>query len=129
MSDGQGFPDVFSSLGKFTKVKLPNGLVGKITMLLVIMVLCLSAIAIRSNDTWIILFIIIIIATSCILIPLRLISFANKNPQAALLEGAEFVMHEQIQLASKTSGSIPFQPDKQVFGTDVKLSEIGRAHV
>ena len=123
MLNGQGSPGFFSSLGQFTKIKLPNGLVGKITTLLIIMVICLSTIAIKINNTWIIILIIIIIPLSCIPIVLKLISFADKNPQAALLEGGQFIMHEQIQLASKKDGIISFNPDKQVFGTDINFSE------
>jgi len=37
----------------------------------------------------------------------RLINFADRNPQAALLEGAEFIIHEQIVHASKYLPSIP----------------------
>ena len=33
----------------------------------------------------------------------RLINFAEKNPQAALFEGAEFLAHEQMQLGMKTT--------------------------
>ena len=36
----------------------------------------------------------------------RLINFANKNPQAAIL-GAQFLVHEQIQLAAKGIPSLP----------------------
>ncbi|AOI64538.1 hypothetical protein WS51_12675 [Burkholderia territorii] len=37
----------------------------------------------------------------------RLIDFADRNPKAALLEGAEFVLHEQIVHASKANPRIP----------------------
>src|SRR5664279_1278498 len=43
-----------------------------------------------------------------------LVSFADKNPQAALLEGAEFLLHEQITLGTKA------QPQLQ---TDINQQE------
>lgn len=36
-----------------------------------------------------------------ILIRWKLIDFADKHPEAALLEGAEFLTHEQMKLAQK----------------------------
>jgi hypothetical protein len=44
----------------------------------------------------------------------RLINFADRNPQAALLEGAEFLVHQQIVHATKTIPSLPFPSLEQV---------------
>jgi hypothetical protein len=40
----------------------------------------------------------------------RLINFANDNPQAAILEGAEFLIHEQMELAAKGIPHLPNIP-------------------
>jgi len=67
----------------------------------------------------------------------RLINFANKNPQAALLEGAEFLVHEQIELAAKgipvipvstitTTQEFPFKIDKNFEKAANKPEEEGK---
>jgi len=37
----------------------------------------------------------------------RVINFADRNPQAALLEGSEFLMHERMVHSSKSSAVLP----------------------
>jgi hypothetical protein len=37
----------------------------------------------------------------------RLINFADRNPQAALFEGAEFLAHEQMRLGTKAVPILP----------------------
>jgi hypothetical protein len=37
----------------------------------------------------------------------RLINFADKNPQAALMEGAEFLAHAQMEFGMKSQPNLP----------------------
>lgn len=58
------------------------------------------------------LFIIVIVAV------LRLIHFAEKRPEVAILEGAEFLRYQQIELAQKGIGALPASPPVSSDGSD-----------
>lgn len=52
----------------------------------------------------------------------RLISFADKNPQAAILEGAEFLLHQQLVQGSKDIPAITGDATTPEAGKIVSLS-------
>lgn len=101
--------DMEKILTNVSSIKLPGGVVGKTSIVLIVASLSMLGIALVVKVAWIcamaISFIFILVGT----MSWRLISFADKNPQAALFEGAEFLLHEKIQLAAK---NIPNIPDK-----------------
>ncbi|KIC90266.1 hypothetical protein [Flavihumibacter solisilvae] len=68
---------------------------------------CITLIAGLAGNLWISCAAIALIFILTFVILWRLINFANKNPQAAILEGAEFLVHEQIQMAAKGLKSMP----------------------
>ncbi|MGD0536014.1 MAG: hypothetical protein ABSC03_00065 [Verrucomicrobiota bacterium] len=98
---------------KFTrgsaKVKLPGGIVGKTCYLLMAIAGALAAIvaAVRTESIGF----AAIGALTLIVLPTvwRLIGFADKHPDAAILEGGEWVAY-QIQLAQKGIGVLPDAP-------------------
>ena len=105
--------------GNITKVKFPNGIVGKVSLVLVVLIfMSIWGITKIGNELLSAVTILIVIIIVFITL-LRLIRFADKNPQAALFEGAELLYHEQMQLASKEKGSISFNPNMQHLGTPI----------
>lgn len=92
-------------------VKLPGGVVGKICVVLIVASICILGLALVTRNEWI--SVAAIAAIFLLVFPLvwRLINFADRNPQAALFEGAEFLLHEQILAASKYDPVIPLPLD------------------
>ena len=84
------------------KVTLRGGVVGKVTFAVVLVSLAMAMIAWTVSNIWLsaaALGLVFVLAFSMLW---RLINFADRHPQAALLEGAEFLVHEQIVHASKS---------------------------
>ena len=94
-----------------TKVTLRGGVVGKVTFAVAFVSLALGAIAWSVSNVWLSSAALVMVFTLSFVMLWRLINFADRNPQAALLEGAEFLVHEQIVHASKT---VPVIPQNQV---------------
>ncbi|MEI7733763.1 MAG: hypothetical protein WCO56_29630 [Verrucomicrobiota bacterium] len=93
--------DFANTLRSVSKVKLRGGVVGKVSTVLIVFCICVAGLAVFSkNETVLgisIAGIIIVVFTML----WRLINFADKNPQAAILEGAEFLLHQQMLMGSK----------------------------
>ena len=99
--------DVGKLIENVSKVKLKGGIFSKASTVLMVVSICILAIALLTRNIWVSCGAIALIFVLTFVILWRLINFANKNPQAAILEGAEFLVHEQIQLAAKGIPSIP----------------------
>ena len=97
-----------------TKVTLRGGVVGKVTFTVAFVSLALGSIAWTVANIWLSAAALLLIFTLSFVMLWRLINFADRNPQAALLEGAEFLVHEQIVHASKSLPSIPIGQIEQV---------------
>lgn len=93
-----------------SKIKLPGGIVGKTCYVLMAVAGSLAAIvvAIRTEAVGFAaigtLFVIVLVVFW------RLINFAEKHPEVAILEGAEFLRYQQIELARKGAGVLPSSP-------------------
>lgn len=100
-----------------TKVTLRGGVVGKVTFAVGFVSLALALIAWSVKNIWISAAALAAVFLLAFSLLWRLISFADRNPQAALLEGAEFIVHEQIVHASKSQVRLtgeaakPIQPE------------------
>jgi hypothetical protein len=94
-------------ISNVSKVKLQGGIFAKASAVVIIISICIASIATIAGNLWISCGAIVLIFFLAFTILWRLINFANKNPQAAILEGAEFLVHEQIQLAAKGLGNFP----------------------
>lgn len=88
-------------LQNVSKIKLKGGVVGKVSVILIVASLAMAAIAWSARVPWISITALAFVFALCFAGVWRLISFADKNPQAALLEGAEFLVHEQMRLGMK----------------------------
>lgn len=89
------------------QIKLPGGVVGKTCTVLIVLILTIGGLAGISREPWIIACAIGLICIVVFTMLWRVISFAQANPQAAILEGAEFLAHTQITMASKSVPALP----------------------
>ena len=101
--------DIEKVLQKVSGIKLPSGVVGKVCLVLIVVSICVGGMTVYSGNEWIIAGGIIVIFLLVFPMLWRLINFADCNPQAALLEGAEFLIHQQILMGTKDNPSIPLE--------------------
>ena len=113
----------FSKLIKnVTKVKLGGGVFGKTCTVIMVIALTFGGIAFVANNLWVCVLALVLISIIAFVLLWRLINFANKNPQAVILEGAEFLVHQQIELAAKGIPNIP-APEKLVQAIPIVITE------
>ena len=96
------------------KVTLRGGVVGKVTFAVVLVSLAMGAIAWSVSNIWLSGAALGMVFTLSFVMLWRLINFADRNPQAALLEGAEFLVHQQIVHATKALPTLPLPQLEQV---------------
>lgn len=98
--------EIVESLSKassqLSKVKLPGGVVGKVTLAIMVFVVAAATMAWSVRNVWVTGVALGLSFIAFVLVSFRLIRFAERHPQAALMEGAEFLMHEHIQLRTKS---------------------------
>ncbi len=99
--------DISKALERVKSVNLKGGLVGKTTSLLVVLSVCVSAVCIATKVWWIALVLILPLMGMVFYSLKRCFDFAEKHPQAAIMEGSEFLVHERIMFAQKDRSSDP----------------------
>ena len=103
--------DLDKILSSVSKIRLPGGVVGKTCVVLIVIALAMAAIAWSVRVVWISAMALIFIFVLCGIMLWRLITFADRNPKAALLEGAEFLLHEQLlKLGKKDDPTLTVDP-------------------
>ena len=85
-------------------VRLKGGIFGKTTLLLIVLAVCTSAVALRSNLWWLTLALMLPLIGVVVYALKRSFDFACSNPHAAIMDGAEFLQHERIVYAVKDIG-------------------------
>lgn len=109
--------EVFQGL---SKVILKGGVVGKVTGCISVFVVIMGIMAWSIGNVWLGLATLVSLCFIVREILIRLIDFAHKHPQAALLEGAEFIQHERLVHQSKDRDIIPVKNDhKKLANSDV----------
>lgn len=98
-------------LERVGKVKLQGGIFGKLTWAIIVVCICVTVLAYSTDNLYIVSCAIAAILVFAFLFFNKLLRFAENNPQAAIMDGAEFVMHEQIVHAAKGEGNLPMQPN------------------
>lgn len=106
--------NIDSAINGVSKVTLRGGVVGKVTFAVVIVSLALAAIAWSIANIWLSAAALCMVFTLALVMLWRVINFADRHPQAALLEGAEFLAHEQIVHAAKSLPNFSPQQIEQV---------------
>ena len=112
-----------------SQVKLHGGVVGKVCKVLMVVAVSLAAIALSVRVLWVSVLTAVFVFVISFVMLWRLISFADKNPQAALLEGAEFLVHEQMKLGTKNTPELPvgeLQNKTSPQGLIASQSELGK---
>src|SRR5215471_12681541 len=101
------FPfDLEGILQNISKIKLRGGVVGKVTIAVMVVSLALAGISWTVHNIWISLLALVLVFALAFTLLWRLITFADRNPQAALFEGAEFLVHEQLRFGTKAEPSM-----------------------
>ena len=121
--------DLRSILDTASKITLPGGVVGKVCKVLIFIALAFAAIAWSVKVVWVSMAALGMLFLLCFVILWRLVSFADRNPQAAILEGAEFIMHEQLRLGTKANPQLPSAEGDFIEATPVTLSPEERATI
>ena len=89
------------------KVTLRGGVVGKVTFSVVAIAVVIGVVAWAAGNIWLSSVAVVRISLIAFVMLGRVIDFADRNPQAALLEGAEFLVHQQIVHAAKGMPTLP----------------------
>ena len=119
--------DLEKILQKGSIIKLPGGVVGKVSAVVIVVSVCIGGVAALSKNEWVIGTGIAAIFLLAFPMLWRLINFADRNPQAALLEGAEFLLHQQILLGTKTNPVIRLEGEAITEERPVELPPEERA--
>lgn len=83
------------------RIKLRGGIVGKVATLVMVACLAIAVVAVSAGVKYISYAAIGVIFLLVLIFGWRLINFGHSNPAAALLEGAEFLRHEELTLGMK----------------------------
>ncbi len=114
--------DLQSILHTASKITLPGGVVGKVCKVLIVLAIVFAVIAWSVKVVWVSAAALFLLSAIVSVMLWRLISFAQSNPQAAILEGAEFLMHEQLQLGTKANPKIQVTAKDFAEATPVTLT-------
>jgi len=106
--------DITKALESIQRVKLRGGVVGKMTLLLIVVACVLGAVCFTIGNPHYIIVIVIIVSALVFYGMKRCFDFAEKHPQAAIMEGAEFLVHEQLLHASKETPRIEAQLNQEI---------------
>ena len=127
--------DYLTKVLEFIKtINLTGGTFGKISLVLIILCVCVTAIVIGLGSLWLAGLGVVAFSVIVFYALKRVFDFADKNPQAAIMEGAELLNHERLVYASKIAGphqpinlttehDVPSLPDTQVFTEDVRPTD------
>ena len=126
--------DFDKALESIKTIKLTGGVFGKISLVLIVLCICVTAIVIQMGSLWLAflgagaLLAIVFYALN------RVFDFAAKNPQAAIMDGAELLVHERLVHGSKAAGphepinlttehDVPSLSDTEVFTEDAPSTD------
>ena len=88
-------------------IKLTGGIFGKTTLLLIVLCLSMGVVSIKIGNIWLALTLMILISGLSFYALKRCFDFAERNPQAAIMEGSELLAHERIVHGMKDDKSFP----------------------
>ena len=117
------------ALESITTIKLTGGVFGKISPVLIALCICVTTIVVQIGSSW-----LAFLGVGALLVIVgyalkRVFDFAEKNPQAAIMDGAELLVHERLVHGSKGAGThepinltteheVPSLSDTEVFTED-----------
>lgn len=95
------------ALESLRAVNLRGGVFGKTALLLMVLSICVAAVCIKSDIWWLQLGLMLPLMGIVLYALKRVLDFAEKNPQAAIMDGAELLVHERIVHARKGIEAFP----------------------
>lgn len=95
------------ALESIKTIKLTGGIFGKTILLLVVFCICLTAITLKVGTWWFALILMIPLMSLVFYFLKRCLDFAESNPQAAIMDGSEFLVHERIVYGRKGEEVLP----------------------
>lgn len=104
-----------------SRLKLQGGLAGKICHVLIFVALAMALISWSVKVPLIAILALVMVFILTFVVLWRLINLADENPQSALMEGAEFLLHEQMMLGTKSN--------PQLLSRDKDVVEAGQLHL
>lgn len=99
--------DISKALERLKSVNLKGGIFGKTTTLLIVLCICVSAVCISTKVWWIALVLMVPLMGMVFYALKRCFDFAQTNPQAAIMEGAELLVHERLLFGQKNQEGDP----------------------
>lgn len=94
-------------LDSVSKIRFNGGLVGRVCTALMVLMACITALGIASANPWLIGGAMLLLVVVAVPVLLKVFAFAEQNPNAAILDGAEFVKAERLRQSSKGIPEIP----------------------
>lgn len=91
-------------------IKLTGGIFGKTSLLLIVLCICVAAVSLKVDVWWAPLALMLPLMAIVLYALKRGLDFAEKNPQAAIMDGAEFLVHERIVHGRKGQNLLPSLP-------------------
>ena len=106
-----------------SRLNLKGGLASKICYVLIFSSLAIAAIAWSVRLVWVSALSLAMIFTLIVIFLWRLINLAEKHPQSALMEGAEFLIHEQLMMGTKQEPAILVSESDMVERAPILLTQ------
>jgi hypothetical protein len=88
-------------------VNVRGGIFGKTTVLLIVLCICVAAVSIKAGVWWLSLALMLPLMALMVYAIKRVFDFAERHPQAAIMDGAQFLIHERIVHARKGVEILP----------------------
>ena len=88
-------------------IKLTGGIFGKTSLVLLVLCICVAAVSIKVDVWWVPLALMLPLMGIVLYTLKRCLDFAEKNPHAAIMDGAELLVHDRILHGRKGQDAIP----------------------
>ena len=95
-----------------SKVSLKGGVVNKICRVLIVLIIGISAVLCFNKNIWLSATGILGLFSVVSYFLWKLCSLAEKNPQVALMDGVEYLIHEQLTTQMKNAPSANWVPSE-----------------
>jgi len=102
--------DFEKALENLKTVKLTGGIFGKTSLVLLVLSICATAVSIKVDVWWVQLALMLPMMGIVFYTLKRCLDFAEKNPYAAIMDGAELLVHERIVHGRKGQENLPEFP-------------------
>jgi hypothetical protein len=102
--------DFEKALENIKTIKLTGGIFGKTSLVLIVLTICAAAVSLKVDVWWVPLALMLPLIGITFYILKRCLDFAEKNPHAAIMDGAELLVHERIIHGRKGQDMLPDLP-------------------